>query len=263
VKHTWGQLLKELSQLQKEHAGRLAAGHEVLPGDPTPFDVLRRKYLEELSAHTGRATIWYASAFLENKQQLDAGLLNINLQDMQGFMEAMSNVKERELDLVLHSPGGSAEAAESIVEYLGTRFDHIRVIVTVAAMSAATMLALSADEIVMGAHSQLGPIDPQFTISTPEGPRASPGQAILDQFEMAKQQVKDDSGSIGAWLPILRSYAPGLLAQCISARELAERYVSDWLSRFMFQGNPTAPQGPPKLRRGSRTTHTLSHTGAV
>jgi ClpP class serine protease len=65
-------------------------------------------------------------------------------------MEAVSNVEEREVDLILHSPGGSAEAAESIVEYLRTRFDRVRVIVPVAAMSAATMMALSADEIVMG-----------------------------------------------------------------------------------------------------------------
>lgn len=245
MKHTWGQLLKELSELQAEHARRQAAGEIIAPGDPTPFDILRRKYLTYLSEYTGRATVWYATAFLDAKP---AGAeLQIGLQDVQGFMEALSNVKERQLDLILHSPGGSAEAADSIVAYLRTRFDHIRVIVPIAAMSAATMLALSADEIVMGAHSQLGPIDPQLTIATPEGPRSSPGQAVLDQFEMAKSQVAADAGSIGAWLPILRSYAPGLLAQCISARELAERFVSDWLSRFMFKDDTDADEKSERI----------------
>ena len=76
--------------------------------------------------------------------------VQISLADIQGFMEAVSNIEERNLDLILHSPGGTAEAAESIVEYLRKRFDNIRVFVPMAAMSAATMIALSADEIVMG-----------------------------------------------------------------------------------------------------------------
>lgn len=159
----------------------------------SPHDVLRRRYLRELAKHTGRATIVYATAWMEHKQ-LTGDQVTINLSDVQGFMEAVSNVDERELDLILHSPGGSAEAAESIVEYLRTRFDHIRVIVPIAAMSAATMVALGADEIVMGSHSQLGPIDPQFTIFTPEGPRSSPAQAIKDQFEICQAAVRRESG---------------------------------------------------------------------
>lgn len=176
---------------------------------------------------------------MEHKQ-LSADQVTINLSDVQGFMEAVSNIDERELDLILHSPGGSAEAAESIVEYLRTRFDHIRVIVPLAAMSAATMVALGADEIIMGSHSQLGPIDPQFTIFTPEGPRAAPAQAIKDQFEKAKQECADEPAHVTAWLPILRAYGPGLLAQCDHQRELAENLVARWLERYMFAASADA-----------------------
>lgn len=159
--------------------------------------------------------------------------LQIGLQDIQGFMEAVSNVDEKQLDLIIHSPGGSAEAAESVVTYLRKRFDHIRVFVPVAAMSAATMVALSADEIVMGQHSQLGPIDPQFTIQTPEGPRSAPAKAILNQFELAKKECKETS-NLAAWMPILRGYMPGLLTQCQDSRTLAVRMVSTWLKQYMF-----------------------------
>ncbi len=152
-------------------------------------------------------------------------------------MEAVSNIKERNLDLILHSPGGSAEAAESIVTYLRQKFDHIRVFVPLAAMSAATMIALSANEIVMGRHSQLGPIDPQFTIFTPEGPRSSPAKAILQQFEKAKEECRDPA-NLAAWMPILRSYAPGLLTQCQESQKLAVSMVSDWLKAYMFGGQP-------------------------
>jgi ClpP class serine protease len=155
---TWGDQLKELGEIRKRS----------LPRGISEFGILRRRYLKALADRTGRAVIVYATAYMEPRPTLDSPqALSVHLGDIQGFMEAVSNVQEREVDLFLHSPGGSAEAAQSIVEYLRTRFDHIRVIVPGAAMSAATMIALSADEIVMGAHSQLGPIDPQFTIPRP------------------------------------------------------------------------------------------------
>jgi hypothetical protein len=219
----WGAILKEISRSKNPQ------------GTGPDFDGVRRKYLAELHKRTGRATILYATAFLESRNisPLD---LQVNLADLQGFMEAVSNIEERNLDLILHSPGGSAEAAESIVAYLRSRFDHIRVFVPVAAMSAATMLALSANEIVMGQHSQLGPIDPQFIISTPEGPRSGPAKAILNQFELAKQQCKDPSNLV-AWMPILRSYAPSLLTQCEDSRTLAVEMVSTWLKSYMLAGD--------------------------
>ena len=227
---TWGEQLQELAKIRQTP----------LPEGLSEYDVLRRRYLKGLADLTGRAVLVYATAWLEPRPTLDSPqALSVHLGDVQGFMEAVSNLKEREVDLFVHSPGGSAEAAESIVEYLRTRFDHIRVVVPVAAMSAATMIALSADEIVMGAHSQLGPIDPQFTISTPEGPRSAPGQAILDQFELAKQECADPK-NIGGWLPILRSYAPGLIAQCTHQRELGESFVARWLERYMFKNDAEA-----------------------
>lgn len=238
---TWGQLLQELNALGAEAQGRAQAlglpTGALPPGEPSAFDLLRRKYLKQLSGRTGRAVIVYATAWLENKPNLDAQVLSITLGDMAGLMEAVSNVEERGLDLFLHSPGGSAEAAESLIEYLRTRFDDIRVVVPIAAMSAATMVALAADEVVMGAHSQLGPIDPQFTLFTPEGPRSAPAQAILDQFELAKEQCKDPA-NIAAWLPILRAYLPGLLAQCDHQRQLAEEFVAKNLERHMLRGDP-------------------------
>lgn len=224
---TWGEILNELN------ASRTAQGGP-------DFDSVRRRYLGRLHQTTGRAAILYATAFLESRPVPPTDL-QISLADVQGFMEAVSNVNERNLDLILHSPGGSAEAAESIVEYLRQRFDHVRIFVPVAAMSAATMVALSANEIVMGQHSQLGPIDPQFIISMPEGLRSAPAKAILKQFEVAKEQCKDPA-NLPAWLPILRSYAPGLLTMCEDSEELSIRMVSSWLQRYMFAGEADAQQ---------------------
>lgn len=217
---TWGQILNEL-KTSKAPAG---SGWD--------FDGVRRKYLKELHEYTKRAVIIYYTSFLESRPVPPADL-QISLQDISGFMEAVSNVEEKQLDLIIHSPGGSAEAAESIVTYLRKRFDHIRVFIPIAAMSAATMIAMSANEIVMGQHSQLGPIDPQFSIQTPEGTRSAPAQAILKQFELAKKECKEAS-NLAAWMPILRGYMPGLLTQCQDSRTLAVRMVSTWLKQYMF-----------------------------
>jgi hypothetical protein len=236
---TWGELLQELAKLQENAARQAQTLGPPTPGTPSPHDLLRRKYLKRLSQKTGRATIVYATAWQENKPNVTSADVGVHIGDVQGFMEAVSNVSERELDLFLHSPGGFPEAADSIMKYLRTRFEHIRAVVPLAAMSAATMMALACDEVVMGAHSQLGPIDPQLTISTPEGPRSAPAQAIIDQFERAKRECQDPA-NIAAWLPILRYYGPGLLAICDNGRALAEELVSRSLEQYMFGGESGA-----------------------
>ena len=223
---TWGQILQELKASTNQKTG----GRD--------HDGIRRKYLSQLYDYTKRGVIIYYSSFLESRPVPPADL-QIGLQDMTGFMEAASNIEESHLDLIIHSPGGSAEAAESIVTYLRKRFEHIRVIVPIAAMSAATMIAMAADEIVMGQHSQLGPIDPQFTIQTPEGPRSAPAKAILNQFELAKKECTKPS-NLAAWMPILRGYLPGLITQCQDSQRLSVTMVSTWLKQYMFAGDKDA-----------------------
>jgi hypothetical protein len=89
------------------------------------------------------------------------------------------------LTLVLHTPGGVTNAAETLVAYLRSKFTDIEVIVPTYAVSAGTMISLAANRIVMGRQSQLGPIDPQFVV----GHRAQSAQAVVDQFEEAKKEI--------------------------------------------------------------------------
>ncbi len=233
---TWGELLKEFNETRQ-------------PNGLRDSDKVRRKYLTALSEYTKRPVIAYYTAFLENRSSGSSMDLQINLGDIQAIMECLSGIRQGgPLDLIIHSPGGLAEATESIVSYLRTKFSHIRAIVPIAAMSAATMLALSCDEIVMARHSQLGPIDPQFFLNTPEGIRSSPGQAILDQFELAKDECRDIK-NLAAWTPILRSYAPGLLALCKDQQHLSELLVAKWLQQYMFRGRKDAEEQAKKVAK--------------
>ena len=170
---TWSGILRELA--------------ETASANQRPdFDSVRRKYLHALHLHTERQTILYASGWL---QKGDAASTSINEEDIHALMEVTAGMSGSELDLILHSPGGSVDAAESIVSYLRSRFSHIRVIIPHLAMSAATMIACAADEVVMGKHSFLGPTDPQFLLTTPLGVRSVPAQAVLDQLRRRSASV--------------------------------------------------------------------------
>lgn len=159
--------------------------------------------------------------------------LMITDEDIEGFMEVVHGLEGSNLDLILHSPGGSAEAAEAIVSYLRSKFKNIRVIVPQAAMSAATLIACAADSIVMGKHSSLGPIDPQLVIQTSLGWQMMPAQAILDQFELAKKECKDHR-KLAAWAPMLAQYGPHLLVVCKNVLKMSEELVGRWLEKYMF-----------------------------
>lgn len=218
-----------------EILAELAVGDQQSAPD---VDKVRRKYLTMLHQHTKRNVILYASGWLQ-KPAADA--VTIGDEDIQAMMEVSHGMPGCDLDLILHSPGGSPEAAEAVVSYLRSRFSHIRVIVPNLAMSAATMTACAADEIVLGKHSFLGPTDPQIFIPTPLGMRWIPAQAILEQFGNAQRECADP-GKLTAWLPMLSQYGPDLLVRCDAALEMSRELVKTWLRAYMFQGHPKGAQ---------------------
>lgn len=210
---TWGEILAELGL--PENRLLLPDGQ---PGNPD-FDKVRRKYLSQLAARTGRPTIIYYTDWFGKGGPASS----INLEDMQGLMEVCKDLQGPDLDILLHSPGGSPEATASLVRYLRTKFSYIRVFVPLAAMSAATMWALAGDVIVMGKHSQLGPIDPQMVTAA----WTAPARAILRQFDQAKDECKDPA-LLGAWIPILQQYGPSTGRRLSSSVRRQRTWRSAW-----------------------------------
>lgn len=222
----WGDILSEI--------GKTTTGKK-----PPQYDQVRRKYLASLAKHTGRNVILYASKFTQQIPPEAAQAVSINDEDMQGMMAVMRQLKGPSIDLILHSPGGSLEAAESIVTYLRSRFVDVRVIVPHLALSAGTMIAFSANRIVMGKHSFLGPTDPQVLLATPLGPRMIAAQAILEQFDTAKRECQDRA-NMPAWAPMLQQYGPDLLVRCTHVSALSRELVERWMTDYMFKGNEDA-----------------------
>lgn len=183
-------------------------------------------HLDKLKEVTEREIICYYSGFLtKNVEGID-----IKESDMIGFMNACKGLDySKGLDLILHTPGGSPAAAEHIVNYLRDLFNgDIRVIVPHMAMSAGTMIAFSAKEIVMGKHSSLGPIDPQYN--------GIPAVNIKELYETAKDELANNQEHTSYWAIELQKFPPAFLKNATDAIDLSEILAKSWLGSAMFDG---------------------------
>ena len=242
----WGDIFNEVTASAK---ARGSAGPDL--------DGIRLRYLQQLNALTGRVVIAYGTAWLHGAGPEAA--YSVDGRDVHALMEVCHRVEGRELDLILHSPGGSPEAAEQVLNYLRTQFDHIRCFVPLQAKSAATMIALGCDEIFMGLHSELGPIDPQLVVPFADGRRLAPAHAILRDFERAQGELAERTALLVAWTPILRTYAGGLIEVCRQAVEMSQDVVAGWLETHML-AHPDA--GIPPGKRAKRAREIAEYFGS-
>ncbi|MDR3126289.1 MAG: ATP-dependent Clp protease proteolytic subunit [Rickettsiales bacterium] len=203
---------------------------EKYSSDHSPLDFVRRKYLNELNDFVNvgkeekdkRDTIIYASSYLSDNVQSSPSI-SIIKEDIRLLMAVMQGLKKKNLDILLHSPGGTLEATEQIVNYLRGRYKNIRVIVPMSAMSAATMLACAADEIIITKHGSLGPIDPQYNgISV---------KTIISEFELAEKNVIANPNAAALWLERIRHY-PSYI-ECQGVLNASQNRVSEWLTKYM------------------------------
>lgn len=197
------------------------------------FDVVRRKYLKELYKLTGRNIIIYYSGWL---QKPGVAGVELNDDDKNGFMNAIHGLDKSEgLDLLLHTPGGDTAATESLVDYLRSIFGtNIRAIIPQLALSAGTMIACACDEILMGKHSSLGPIDPQF--------QGIPAHGVIEEFRRAYDEIRSDQAKIAIWQPIIAKYHPTLIGECEKAIIWSKEMVEDWLISGMLKNEENNKQ---------------------
>ena len=213
-------------------------------------DSIRRAKIAAVEKISGVPLVIYASDFTDAGRAGQNGPgIQIHADDKTGFLQALSDIENGPLDVLLHSPGGSPTATESIVHLLRSRFDPIRFIIPHTAKSAATMLALSGDEILLGEAAELGPIDPQIQFVTEQRPISVPARAAIDQFERAASDIDADPGKMRVWLPIIRQYGPAFLQECQNAIELSETLVTNWLRTYMFNDETDPAERAEKIAK--------------
>ena len=147
--------------------------------------------------------------------------------------DAVEAISERRtsISVILDTPGGIVEVVERMVATLRSSYDDMTVIVPDRAMSAGTILALSADRIMMDYFSCLGPIDPQIE----KDDKLVPALSYLNQFERLNRKA-DDGNLTAAEYALLSKLDLGELYQFEQARELSIELLVKWLSRYKFKG---------------------------
>ena len=121
-----------------------------------------------------RLAIYYTDC--DGPAQIDQG-------DDKYLLEVLRDCHNGQVDLLLETNGGFTDATEKVVSILRSQTSDLRVIVPKRAKSNGTLIALAAKEIVMGACSELGPIDPNIVVG--------PGQVVPAQFIVQSKQPLD------------------------------------------------------------------------
>jgi hypothetical protein len=199
---------------------------------------IRLKYMKRYVKHTGRNLIIYVSDFISG--QKPGHLTMLNNYDKTTFADTIRELdRDLGLDILIESPGGMGTVAESIADMLRLHFNSIRFIVPNMAKSAATILCLSGDEILMNEQSELGPIDPQMPQRMPNGEvRYSPAFLIIKQFESLLQTSIKNPNAGAILAPYLQMYFPSFLQDCYNAINFSRIIAKELLKRYMFSNLP-------------------------
>lgn len=80
-----------------------------------------------------------------------------------------------DMDLLISGPGGNVSAAARAADLVRRSARHLGVLVPHRARSAATLLALAADEIIVGSAGDLGPLDAVMLSAAPGPPTGNVG----------------------------------------------------------------------------------------
>lgn len=124
--------------------------------------------LNGIEASRGRPALLYAGNLISTQASPYISISNF---DELPFAEMVDAVppEVREVDVIVVTPGGSAQSVSYFVDKLRSRFDHVGFLIPYACMSAGTILVLSGDEIWMDERAYLGPIDAQSPASERRG----------------------------------------------------------------------------------------------
>jgi hypothetical protein len=129
----------------------------------SPESQKRYDLIKAIEAERGSKVITY---FLGDRQSPQMPLLAQIAEDavrpIYDHLRALP--KASKVDLFLYSVGGLTEVPWRIVTMIREFAEEFSVLVPYKAASAATMIAIGADKIVMGRKGELGPIDPQLQV---------------------------------------------------------------------------------------------------
>lgn len=180
----------------------------------------RKKIIEEIEKHRNSKVLVY---FVGDRPIIKAQISNDSIRSLYDHLQSLNKNKPVEkIDLYIYSLGGALTTPWPIVSILREYCKTLNVLIPYKAFSAATLIALGADKIVMSRKGELGPIDPQLSNIQQRGnPNTPPAQIALStedvtsyiSFIKDKVGIKDQQALADLTKSLADSLTPTLLGQ--------------------------------------------------
>jgi hypothetical protein len=192
-------------------------------------DITRRSLLRNIETITNSRVITY----LANP---NASPNFIDHNDPIFLHDVLESVgKTENLTLILDSPGGDVNIAEKITLMCRKFSESFKVLVPNAAKSAATIIALGSDLIMMGYLSEIGPIDPQIRVVSPQGQITFiPAQSLIDSIHLLDDAIKKGVDP-RAVIALIQRLDPPLIDVADKSIRFARQLAEEWLSKYMLR----------------------------
>jgi ClpP class serine protease len=209
------------------------------------FQLHRKPLFQNLQKLLGAKVISYTASPMHPLN----GIMSQDIIFFEDLLRSTSGAEEGYL--IINSPGGDGNVAEKIITMCRQRFTKsFKVIVPNFAKSAATMIALGSDKILMGYLAELGPIDPQ--LGNPIAGGFIAARSFIDGLEMIRAKIRSGD-PVQMYLPMLAQIRPEIIAQCQSAIEGSREFAEKWLKECMLKGNPVqAAEVAKRLSEGEK-----------
>ena len=196
-----------------------------------------RRALDDIQSIRQRPAICLISNML-NPTIAGKTSVSIDNTDDAPFIEILNSIplSVKAVDIILVTPGGSADVVDYFVKKLRDRFDDIAFILPYMAMSAGTIFCMSGNELIMTESAYIGPIDPQVPS---RGGMYVPAQTIMTLLSAIKLKGDEQiaKGLQPDWtdIQILNHLDPKELGNAITASALSTRLVTEYLRLYKFR----------------------------
>lgn len=193
-----------------------------------------RSAIADIETVRGRPCLCYAA----NVVRSGAPDTAIMLADHLPFSEMVGQIDPaiKQVDVLLATPGGSAEQVNLFVEALRPRFDSVEFLIPYMAMSAGTLWALSGDRIWMDERAFLGPLDPQVPSKDGTYVPAHALLTLLDKIQTeGNEALAKKQNPPWALIRLLDQMDQKQLGAAISAAKYVATMAAQYLEQYKFK----------------------------
>lgn len=204
----------------------------------------RKELIEKIEQHRGSKVVCYVTG---DRSPAGSQIGDDAVRPMYDHLRHLGHVDK--LDFFIYSRGGAMDVPWRLVNALRTTADNWNILVPFRAQSAATLIALGADKIVLGPQGELGPIDPIMTtmrqVQGPGGQNAMVQDTVPVEDVMAYVRFVQERAGLSDQHSLVASM--GKLLERVDAVALGNMYrthshIRDVARRILLSRKKAAPE---------------------